>query len=343
VVVTDSFKSSFSQPIAVDGMGGDFAPDQIIQGVLAVAKKNIPIYLFGPSELLAQRLSFFDSTWQNYQITLVDAPEVIAMDEEPVQAVRKKKNSSLVQAVTSCAQGETQAVVSAGNSGALMAAATLLLGRVDGIDRPAIAGWLPSKKRHVLALDLGANPDCKPHYLYQFGILGDQYCKNVSNISSPRIGLLSNGTERGKGSQEVREAFALFEDSELNFFGNVEPSTLIENEVDVVVCDGFAGNILLKAFEASQTLLRDLLSQQIVLLGEKGKDEKYRGYEEFIQQWLNESMQLIEQQKTHELHGGGLLLGVKGTVVIAHGNAQAADLEQAIRLAAKSIESYVSS
>lgn len=289
--------------IAIDAMGGDFAPREIVEGALCSAKEDgIPISLFGNKEVLEEILSSLDQNWHNLPLKIVHMPLEIGMGEEPVQAVKTKQNSSLVGAVLSVRDGVCDAVISAGNSGAVMAASLFLIGREEGIDRPALVGMIPGVNKSTIALDLGANADCKPINLFQFAQLGVKYAKDVCKIDNPIVGLLSNGEERGKGSLLTKESFKLLENSQINFFGNVEPVHILENKVDVVVCDGFSGNVLLKTFEATAALCCDS--------NIKSKLESVK-------------------------HGGALLVGIKKRVIISHGNARAIDIVRAVRFANK--------
>lgn len=288
--------------IAIDVMGGDFAPQQQLMGAYrAVRNLAIPVTLFGPQSVMQEGLDAIDPQWTRYPITLRDAVEVVGMDEHPVHAVRTKTNSSLVQAVMSVKRGDCSAVVSAGNSGALMAAATFILGRENGVERPAIGGFLPTKKGEVLCLDLGANTDCRAIHLLQFAHLGVEHIQHVKGLERPRVGLLANGAESSKGSRLVQEAYPLLERSGLNFVGNIEPEALFDHAVDVLVCDGFVGNILLKTIEACTNL----------------------------NSWHDEEVGQVAPS-SHARQGGALLLGVQGTVIVAHGAANAAAMQHAI-------------
>jgi glycerol-3-phosphate acyltransferase PlsX len=283
--------------IAVDVMGGDRAPHVVLEGGLAAARKSVPVAFYGPGTMIERWLDAKDPVWRKYAIVVIDAPDAIDMAAEPVSAVRKKTNSSLVRAVASVSAGKSAAVVSAGNSGALMAAAALFIGKQEGIERPAIAGFLPSSQGKVLVLDLGANTDCRPHHLQQFAHMGAHYVTQVTKNTRPRVGVLSNGHEPGKGNVIVKEAHQLLQKDTLNFIGNVEPYDIFAGRVDVVVCDGFVGNVLLKTMES-----------------------------------------VAEQVHTHAtargemfpVRGGALLLGVKGVVLVCHGNADAWAIEQAL-------------
>jgi glycerol-3-phosphate acyltransferase PlsX len=310
--------------IAIDVMGGDYAPRAILEGSLRAAKKSVPVTLYGPLGLIQTQLSELDPSWQSYNITICDTPDVIEMGEEPIQAIRRKSNSSLVKAVASIKEGRNSAVISAGNSGALMAAATFILGRKPGVERVAIAGLMPSPHGRVLALDLGANTDVRPHHLYQFAQLGVDYAQSVLKISNPRVALLSNGHEEGKGSLLVKEAFGLLKTSPFNFVGNVEPYDLLSNKTDIIVCDGFSGNIFLKTMEAvfeffTKSMKRDLRTAA----------------DPTIQQWGRDFLGGIDKQLDHKQVGGALLLGVQGTVIVCHGNSDAQIIENAISFAQK--------
>ncbi len=296
--------------IAIDVMGGDQAPGVVLEGALAAAKKSVPVILYGPKEMIHHWLSTHDNAWEQYAIVVADADDHIAMDEEPVSAVRKKRSSSLVKAVSSVAAGESIAVLSAGNSGALMAASALIIGRKEGIERPAIAGFLPTTQGNVLALDLGANTECRPYHLFQFAHMGNDYMRHALNLEHPRIGLLSNGHEEGKGSMLVKETHKLLKTSNLNFIGNIEPYDIFNHKADVVVCDGFSGNVQLKTLEA----VCDLVTG-----------------------WVDPTLkQQLMTKLAHKQLGGALLLGINGNVVVCHGNSDAQVIENAILFAYKS-------
>jgi len=293
--------------VAVDVMGGDHAPHAVLEGALAAAQKSIPIKLCGPREFICQWLDCHNEDWQNLAITVVDAQEVIAMGDEPVVAVRSKKESSLCKAVALVADGKSDVVLSAGSTGALMVASSLMIGKKEGVQRPAIAGFIASKKRsHVLILDLGANTECRPGHLLQFAHMGVTYVTTTGLHTHPTVGLLSNGTEEGKGPQVVKEAYQLLRnDATLNFMGNVEPYDVFDGKADIVVCDGFVGNILLKTMEAVSALTQ---SEKVMPA---------------------QSCASLQQVKTQ----GALLLGVKRPVLVCHGNSCASDIESAITYA----------
>jgi phosphate acyltransferase len=295
--------------IAIDVMGGDNAPQVVLKGALEAAKNYIPIALHGPEDVIVPWLEHHAPGWQTLNITIHPSSQIVAMDEDPVFAVRKKTDSSLVKAVASVATGSAQAVLSAGNSGALMVASALIIGRQQGVERPAIAGFLPVQHGTVLALDLGANTECRPHHLLQFAQLGTQYLKGSMGIEQPRVSLLSNGHEAGKGSILVKEAYQLLASAPgLNFVGNTEPAAIFAHKTDIVVCDGFSGNVLLKTMEAVIEMTASIFPSQAAVL-----EEKYH----------------------QKAPGGALLLGIKGTVIVCHGNADAKTIENAISFAWK--------
>ncbi len=315
--------------VAVDGMGGDFAPHAVIEGVLEAARSGVPILLFGPEKKLSRYLTEQYEGWQQLGIKVVQASDEIGMAEEPVYAVRKKPDSSLVKAVQAVATGQAHAVFSAGNSGALMAASLFLLGREEGIDRPAIAGLLPTLKGSVIALDLGANVDCRPHYMQQFAEMGSAYAEKLLNLSSPRVGLLSNGAERGKGSLLVKQSAAVLEESSLNFIGNIEPIDIINHAVDVVVCDGFSGNVLLKTMEATATMIRHSLAHELssgAFMRDHTEGEKTRAL-------FEAALQRLDNRFGEAAQSGARLLGINGIVLVGHGAARTESIARSIRKA----------
>lgn len=306
--------------IAIDVMGGDYAPNQILIGSLNAAKKSIPLILVGPEQLIKNELSRLDPDWHIYPIQIQNATQEIKMDDEPVISVRQKKDSSIVKMIELVKLGQAKVAISAGNSGAVMVAASFILGKEEGIERPAIAGLLPTYSgKRVLALDLGANTECKAKYLYQFAELAHKYSPRLLGLNKPRIGLLANGQEDSKGSALTKEAFQLLKESSLNFIGNVEPGDIFNNKTDIVVCDGFSGNILLKTMESSVEMFaqmaKDRLNQEDIL---KGGSEPALFQIENIERNLSSS-------------GGALLLGVSGNVVICHGNTNSQIIEIAIQ------------
>ncbi len=306
-------------------MGGDYAPEQIVLGALNAAKKSIPLTLVGPQDVIKEYLYKYDSNWQSYPINFCNSTSVIAMDEDPVSAVRKKKDSSIVKIIELVKSGQADVAISAGNSGAVMVAASFILGKAENLDRPAIAGFLPtSTGNKVLALDLGANTDCRPNNLVQFAYLADDYAKNILNISTPRIALLSNGHEDCKGSLVTKEAFVLLKNSTLNFIGNIEPLDVFDYKTDIVVSDGFSGNIFLKTLEGAFDLFIKLIKRETELksVTDPKVDPKICDFAH-------------DMAKGVLYTGGAVLLGVKGNVIICHGNSTADVIENTVKNSTK--------
>jgi glycerol-3-phosphate acyltransferase PlsX len=313
--------------IALDAMGGDFAPDVAVHGALAAARRGIPIKLFGDAMRLIDLLDAIMVEWRALPLEVVHCAEVIGMGEEPTRTVLHKKDSSLVRAVAAVADGQADAVVSAGNSGAALVAGTLLIGRVAGILRPAIGNFLPTKQGVLFCLDLGANADCKADYLVQFAIIGHCYAKTIAGIKKPRIALLSNGHEPYKGSIIIKETFKrlteLSELSNLCFVGNIEPRDALNGDIDVLVSDGFTGNIMLKSMQGALQAVSWWLK------------------EEASTSWLNKiglglahsAFNNIKKKTDYARTGGALLLGLNKPLVVAHGCSNAAAIEQALVLA----------
>lgn len=307
--------------IALDVMGGDHSPEQVLQGALMAARKGVPVMLFGPEQIIKKQLSSIDISWQQYGLSIIDACDSIAMDDEPVNAVLRKKHSSLVMAVASVKEQRCQAVVSAGNSGALVVASLLLLGKRDGVDRAAIAGFLPSYNgQRVLTLDLGANTECRAEHLHQFAHLASRYLTDHYGVVTPRVALLSNGHEAGKGSQVIKQAHQALKTSSLNFIGNCEPYALLDHATDIIVCDGFAGNVLLKTLETTFKLCQSLARTP------------YHFSKEVIA-----GIKHITDDVDYKRVGGAVLLGVKGNVVVCHGDSDASAIDNALCYAWKII------
>lgn len=321
--------STKTRYVAVDGMGGDFAPHAVIEGVLDAARAGVPLLVFGPEKKLVRYLSEQCPEWESLGIRVVSATEVVGMAEEPVYAVRKKPESSLVKAVQAVASGQAHAVFSAGNSGALMAASLFVLGRQEGIDRPAIAGLLPTLKGSAIALDLGANVDCRPHYLHQFAEMGSLYAEKLLGLESPRIGILSNGAERGKGSLLVKQAALLLEESSLNFIGNVEPIDIVNHAADVIVCDGFSGNVLLKTMEATASMIKQAFAHEL----SSGGAVRNSPDGERVASLIETALRSLDERFGEAAQSGARLLGVNGIVLVGHGSAQATSISRSLKKA----------
>jgi phosphate acyltransferase len=321
-----------SLPIAVDAMGGDHAPAEIVRGALrALSEHGIAVTLVGRREAVEEELRSAGAATRD-GITIVDAREVIEMDEHPANAVRAKRDSSLVSSCALVAGGQARAVVSAGNSGAMLAAALFTIRRIPGIARPAIGASFPSDAGQTFILDVGANTDCKPEWLAQFALMGDVYARVMLAIDRPRVGLLSNGEESEKGSELVQAAHPLIAALPIDFVGNVEGKDVFRGACDVVVTDGFTGNVVLKVAEG----IGDFLFASIAREARKSFTGKVGGA--LLKPKLRPLRDRVDYRKT----GGALLLGVGGEVVIAHGRSDAEATMNAIRVAARAADQGVS-
>jgi phosphate acyltransferase len=323
--------------IAVDAMGGDRFPDIPVEGsVLALQRyPEVEIILVGDESVVGKCLDrvleteFEKNTAGGMResvrkrIRAVHAHEVIDMSESPGRAVRQKKDSSIVICNKLCHSGEADAVISAGNTGAAMAASLLYMGRLAGVSRPAIMALFPSEKRPVAVLDVGANTDCKPEHLYQFGVMASIYTTHILGYLRPRIGLLNIGEERSKGNELTIETYRHFEESDLNFVGNVEGRDIFKGSADVVVCDGFVGNVILKFGESIFGFitheLRSKASKNLLRTAVAGL--------------LKPVFREIKKEMSAEDYGGAPLLGVDGISIICHGNSSTVAIANAIEAA----------
>ena len=326
--------------IAVDGMGGDYAPVPILEGCLdAISRFPINIKFVGKIEKVryeAEKVGLIDlleKEIDNNRLELIDSGDPIGMNEEAT-AVRKRKDASINVAMDLVKTNKAKAVYSAGNSGALMASAIFRIGRLKGIERPAIGALFPTRDqtRPVLVLDVGANTDCKPSYLHQFALLGDVYAKDVLQIEKPRIGLLNIGEEECKGNDLSIKTFELLSNEKsFNFGGNCEGRDVLSGDFDVVVCDGFTGNILLKFLESVGGVLLDILRSELPR-GRRGKVGSA---------FLKSNLLRIKKRLDHAEHGGALLLGVNGICVIGHGSSKSLSVVSALRLAHSAVNHNV--
>ncbi len=306
--------------VAVDALGGDRAPDEIVAGALAAAEDGIDVTLFGPPEL------------ETGGLPLVDAPESIGMADKPTEAVRTKTRSSLVAAVRAAAEQRADAVVSAGNTGAVLAAGLFHLRRLPGVLRPAIAVPIPARNGPSVLLDAGANADSRPEHLLQFALMGATFAEEILGIASPRVRLLSIGEEPEKGNQLVLEAHALLRDEPgIEFAGNAEGRDLLRGAADVVVTDGFTGNVALKLMEGTIGELFAALRAEIAAtpIGRLGG------------LLIRPAARRLRTRLDPDTYGGAYLLGLNGLVVIAHGNSGRRAIANAIRLAARGAERRV--
>ena len=313
--------------IAVDASGGEYAPHEIVRGAIKAAQDfKIGIALVGKKEILGLQARHH---MKNLDVSIIDAPEVIEDAESPIEAVTKKQNSSIVVGINMVKEGKAAAFVSAGSTGAVMFAAFAMLGRVEGIERPAIGSIITINiNSPFLLLDCGANPNCRPKHLLQFAQMGNIYVREVFGVTSPRIALLNNGEEEKKGNQLARETYQVLKTSDLNFVGNIEGQNLSKGMADVVVTDGFTGNIVLKTLEG---------------VGEAFLNLKNIGPAPSP----TDSMQLdvgfgsLVKRIDYRESGGACLLGLNGNVIISHGRSQAKAIRNAIGMAKQSIDRNV--
>ncbi|MGB7375646.1 MAG: phosphate acyltransferase PlsX [Rivularia sp. (in: cyanobacteria)] len=318
--------------IAIDAMGGDNAPGEIVAGALrAVEELGVKVLLVGSPEDIERTLP---SSVKSEQVEIVPAEGAIAMDEEPLSGIRRKPKASINVAMSLVKKGEADAVISAGHSGAAMAAALLRLGRLPGIDRPAIGAVFPTMmaSKQVLVLDVGANVDCRPKYLEQFAVLGSAYSQYVLGVTEPKVGLLNIGEEDCKGNDvAIRAHQMIAENPYITFIGNAEGRDVLSGDFDVIVCDGFVGNVLLKFAEAVGEILLQIIREELPqgLRGQLGCSI------------LKPNLKRIKQRVDSAEHGGGLLLGVNGICVIGHGSSQAPSIFGAIRLAKEAVDNQV--
>jgi len=319
--------------IAVDAMGGDYAPDEIVAGAIRAAEElDVEIILVGDQDRINACLKHHAHA---KRLQIVHSEGVVEMDEEALSSLRRKPKSSINISMELVKEGRADAVVSAGHSGAAMAAALLRLGRLKGIDRPAIGALLPTMlaNKSVILLDVGANVDCKPKYLEQFAIMGSIYSKYVLGIEEPKVGLLNIGEEPGKGDDLAVKSYPLLEaNPRINFAGNAEGRDVPTGKFDVIVCDGFVGNVLLKFTEAVGEAMLKIVEEEL--------PQGLHGH--IATAILKPNLQRIRQRIDHAEHGGALLLGVDGICVISHGSSQAPSIYNAVRLAQEAVDNRVS-
>jgi len=318
--------------ICIDAMGGDNAPNAIVEGSVNALKKfkDITVILTGKKEMIEEQLDKY--SFDNERIVVVDARQEIEMAEKPVEAIKKKKDSSLVRGFELLRDKECDVLITAGSTGATLAGATLIVRRIKGILRPALCPVLPSSNGPVLLVDCGANVDCKPSYLAQFGLMGSIYMESVMGVKNPRVGLINNGTEEEKGNALTKAAFPLLKAQDgINFKGNVEGREILSGDYDVVVADGFSGNIVLKFLEGVAKSITSMLKEELMA------DTKSK-----IGAWLSKpAFKRFKKRMDYSEHGGALLLGVNGGVIKAHGSSDAKTIESTIRQAREFVKRSV--
>ncbi len=321
--------SSNKTVIAVDAMGGDLGPSVVVPGAIEAAHQTgAKILLVGNEATLDGELNRLSPSGVDLEI--VHAPEVAGMDEKPSDILRRKKNASIQVACRLVRDGAAQGVVSAGHSGASVACGMFIMGRIPGVERPALASLLPTEKEPVVLLDVGATVDCKPYNIFQFGLMGDAFARDILNKESPRVGLLSIGEEEGKGNSQVKEAYELFKMAQnLNFSGNIEGRDLFTGEMDVAVCDGFVGNVALKLSEGlglslSRVLKRELLNSGFLpKLGSLLAKSAFRRFAKVVD---------------YAEYGGAPLLGLQNISIVCHGRSNAKAICNATRMATLFVE-----
>ena len=321
--------SSNKTVIAVDAMGGDLGPSVVVPGAIEAARQTgAKILLVGNEATLDGDLNRLSPSGVDLEI--VHAPEVAGMDEKPSDILRRKKNASIQVACRLVRDGAAQGVVSAGHSGASVACGMFIMGRIPGVERPALASLLPTEKEPVVLLDVGATVDCKPYNIFQFGLMGDAFARDILNKESPRVGLLSIGEEEGKGNSQVKEAYELFKMAQnLNFSGNIEGRDLFTGEMDVAVCDGFVGNVALKLSEGlglslSRVLKRELLNSGFLpKLGSLLAKSAFRRFAKVVD---------------YAEYGGAPLLGLQNISIVCHGRSNAKAICNATRMATLFVE-----
>jgi glycerol-3-phosphate acyltransferase PlsX len=302
--------------VAVDALGGDHAPDEVVAGAAAAASSSLTPILFGPPAL------------DRHSLELVACAEEIGMGEKPAEAVRGKPDSSLVRAVRAVGDGDADAVISAGNTGAVLAASLLHVRRLAGVHRPGIAIVIPSRRGPTVLIDAGANADGRPEHLVQFAHMGVVFAEELLDVRDPAVRLLSIGEEPEKGNQLTLEAHALLEDADLRFEGNTEGRSLLEGEADVIVCDGFTGNVALKTLEGTIRSVLGALRDEIA----HSRRATLGGL------LIRPAARGLRARLDPDTYGGGYLLGLKGLVVIAHGSSSRVAIANATRMAARGVE-----
>lgn len=318
--------------IALDAMGGDHGPEELIAGALLAAQQaDIHVSLVGDETLLQSHLkSAAPDADTASRIHIVHSSQVVEMKDNPVDGIRKKKDSSIMVAFGLAASGDVDGVVSAGNSGATLAAAVRKLGRIKGVSRPGIASFFPTLKQPVVMMDIGANVECRPQHLVQFAVMASAFARLHGN-KKPRVGLLTIGEESGKGNALVKETYDLLEESSLNFIGNVEGRDVYKGDIDVIVCDGFVGNICLKISEGLVDAAMQMLRDEIL--------KSWRAKLGYL--LARPAFHAFKRRVDYSEYGGAPLLGVAGTGIVCHGKSNAVTIKNAIFEAAKMVRKNV--
>lgn len=311
--------------IVIDGMGGDNAPKAAIEGAILALKEfnDVHMYITGPKDKIEEELS--KAECDKERITVIDATEVITTNEHPVMALRRKKDSSIVKALNLVKSGECDAVISGGSTGAFLAGCTLIVGRIKGIERPALAPIMPGRRGNFMVIDSGANVDCKPNYLVQFANMGSIYYESVFKKDKPSVGLINIGEEAEKGNELTKETYKLLnEETNLNFVGNIEPREIPTGETDVLVCDGFVGNTVLKLYEGAAMNLLGIIKDHIMeapFISKIGAG------------LLKPVFKTLKVKFDYKEVGGAPFLGVDGICIKAHGSSDGRAFKNAVKQA----------
>lgn len=309
--------------IAIDGMGGDNAPVAVIEGVIQALKEydNIELYITGPTEIINTELAKY--MYPKERVTVVDAKEVILPSEHPVMALRKKKDASIVKALNLVKDGTCDGIISGGSTGAFLAGCTLIVGRIKGIERPALAPIMPGRRGNFMIVDVGANVDCKPAFLVQFAKMGKIYYQKIFDVKDPSVGLINIGEEEEKGNELTKAAFKLLkEEKGLNFKGNIEPREIPTGDTNILVCDGFVGNTALKMYEGSASSILGIIKDEVLnssIISKLGIV------------LLKPVLKNLLKKFDYKEYGGAPFLGVDGICIKAHGSSDAKAFKNAIK------------
>lgn len=308
--------------IAIDGMGGDNAPKAVVEGIIDALREynDIEVYITGPEEKINEELNKY--SYDKNRVKVVNATEIISTNEHPVMALRRKKDSSIVKALNLVKEGKCEAVISGGSTGAFLAGCTLIVGRIKGVERPALAPIMPGRRGKFMIVDAGANVDCKPNYLVQFAKMGKIYYENVFNKKDPTVGLINIGEEAEKGNELTKETYKLLSNESLNFVGNVEPREIPTGEVDVLVCDGFIGNTALKLYEGAAMNLLGIIKDTIMEASFMPK---------IGAALLKPVFKKLMIKFDYKEVGGAPFLGVDGICIKAHGSSDGKAFKNAIK------------
>ncbi|MDF2502763.1 phosphate acyltransferase PlsX [Clostridium sp.] len=309
--------------IAIDGMGGDNSPNAVVEACTQAVNElsGVNIIITGPEELIKNELKKY--TYDKSKIEIVNASEVITPNEHPVMAIKKKKDSSLYKALSLVKEGKAQSIISAGSTGALMAGATFVIGRIKGIDRIALAPIMPGKNAPFMLVDAGANVDCKPQYLVQFAFMGKIYFENILKVNNPSVGLINIGEEEEKGNELTKNVHKLLKNADFNFVGNVEPRDVSNGDTNILVCDGFVGNTILKMYEGVASNIFNMLKKEI-MSSTRGKIGGIL---------LKPVFKAFKSRFDYSEYGASPFLGTKEIVLKAHGSSNVKAFKNSIKQA----------